>query len=140
MFIGRILRSLPFVNDLIAARGRDHLEALKEVLLNVLLSTMPIWFGAFLMMTQPTSGSYLDNLDINLRSGELYLYSTALLAPLYYFIFLEYGGGSTFPEKRLFMLIGLLIFLVATAFFTLRKSLDIFTLNLKLDEDFIFKC
>lgn len=129
--------SLPFIKDLRAARRQDHAEASKEVSLNILLSLMPIWLNTIVMSLHPQSGSFFDNIWTTLQAGELYLYSAALIAPLYYFIFSDYGE-SRFPESRLFMLFGLLIFLLAAVFFTARRSLELFSADRRPDEELIF--
>ena len=138
-FIRSSLRRLPFMSTLLDARSSDYAEAFKEVGLNVILSTVPIWLGAFFLSINVHSQNYLINVLSNLQSGELYLYSTAMLAPLYYFLFKEYAGTSQFPGVRLFMIICLLLTILAAGLFGLRSARVLLGVPLPLDESKIFR-
>ena len=133
------LRLLPIVGGLVDTRTRDHKEALTEVSLNVVLSTIPIWFGALIMLADMQNrDTYFVNLVNNMRNGELYLYSTAMLSPLYYFIFKEIREFPHFPSSRMLMLVSGLIILLSAGFFAIQKANSIFGFEQRLDEDFIF--
>ncbi|WP_426185916.1 hypothetical protein [Rhizorhabdus sp. FW153] len=87
----RLLRALPFMGRLSDCSAEDRREAFVEVLLATLFSTMPLWFlpllsGVFFL--KPVTGYDA------IRTGELFLFSTALVGPLGYIISKNYGEKS----------------------------------------------
>jgi len=116
-------RRVPLLGALADVRTKDHTEALTEVGLNLVLSTVPIWFGALIMMVaQSASESFMRLVISNMHSGEFCLYSTALLAPLYYFIFKNYPNRPQFPSGRSFMVIAALIILTSGGLFVVQRT------------------
>lgn len=84
----RFLRMLPFLGRLQDCSLEDLKEALVEVIVATIFSTMPLWFlpvlsGVF--FRQPITGAEA------VRTGELFLFSTALVGPLGYIISKNYG-------------------------------------------------
>lgn len=83
----RILRYIPFVGRLPECRFKDIKEAAIEVIIATIFSTMPIWFlrivGPLFLKQTPASDA--------IRTGELFLFSAALVGPLIYIITKNYG-------------------------------------------------
>lgn len=137
--IRRICRRFPLVGGLVDARFNDYSEACQEVVINVVLSTVPIWFGALIMLTAVKIQKGLWDLILdNMNSGELFLYATALLAPLYYFVLKEGREIPNFPSRRGFIVVATLILLISVGLFAVRRAGEIFGEVVALDHEFIF--
>jgi hypothetical protein len=134
-----LFRRIPIFGRLIDVRIRDHTEAIKEVVPAIVLATLPIWFGAFILLTlQSKSTSFIPLMLENMRTGEFCLYAAATLAPLYYFIFKEYPGHSTsFPSGRSFMVLATIIVLGSSGLFAMQRAEALFDKQI-LDHNFIY--
>lgn len=138
LHIKKLLRKLPIFGALIDVRARNHAEAILEVAVNIGLSTMPVWLGAIIMLADKnTSNGWLDHVIINVYKGELFIYATALLGPLFYFIFKEYKEFPKFPSARFFMISSVLILAVSVALFAVQRT-EAFAEGLNLDRSYIF--
>ena len=130
---------IPLLGPLVDVQTKDHLEAITEVGLNIVLSTVPIWFGAAIMLlAERNNGSFFSLMTDNMRSGEFCLYSTALLAPLYYFIFKNYQSRPQFPSGRIFMVTAALIILWTSGLFVVQRTESIGGNAAHLNNDLIF--
>lgn len=134
-----IISQIPFFGGMAMARVRDHWGAMVELVPNLLFSTVPIWLGAILMLADESNEkNWFQLLMANLQNGELYIYSTALLGPLYYFIFTEYAGVNKFPNGRSLIIGSSLISLCAVAYFSALKTGKMFGFLGKIDKEFVF--
>jgi hypothetical protein len=87
----RFFRVLPFVGRLPDCSWEDLKEGLIEVALATLFATMPLWFLPLLsgvFFYKPVTGYEA------IKTGELFLFSTALVGPLGYIISKNYGEKS----------------------------------------------
>lgn len=134
-----LIRRLPIFGGLADARLKDHKEAATEVGLNVVLSTIPIWLGAVIMLfDKSVNSSWFALLARNVSDGELFLYSTALLGPMYYFIFTEYPDTPNFPSSRMFNAFSTIILLVCVAAFSFQRAKELFIPQENIDNEFLF--
>jgi len=137
--IKRLWRRVPIFGGLVDARTNDHFEAFTEIALNVGFSTVPIWFGAFIMLAgKDTKDTWFTLILDNVRTGELWLYATAMLSPLYYFIFKNYRSAKVFPSGRSFMVIGALILIFASGLFAVQRAERASLIGSFLNHDFVF--
>jgi hypothetical protein len=124
---------------LVDVRTKDHREAVLEVVPNLFLSTVPIWFGAFILLSwKNINNTWLGLMYGNVQSGEFCLYATATLGPLYYFIFKDYKASPKFPSGRAFMIIASLILLLSGGLFAAQRAEGTFGGAQFLDHQFIF--
>lgn len=82
------LRFVPFLGRLNECSGSDLKEAGTEVVVATIFSTMPLWLLPVLsaiLFVHPVTGYEA------IRTGELFLFSTALVGPLAYIISKNYG-------------------------------------------------
>lgn len=139
VMIQRSVRKFPLVGGLADAEIRHHRDALAEVSLNVALSTIPVWLGAFLMLADKSvDAEWFALLVRNVRDGELFLYSTAMLGPLYYFIFTEYRDMPNFPNSRMFIAISTVLLLICVGLFSLQRAEALFVESERIDKAFVF--
>lgn len=135
-----LIRKIPLIGVLLVdVRFRNHVEAIQEVGLNIVLSTIPIWFGAVIMLAfKNVQGNWFDLVIGNVYKGELFIYATAILGPLYYFMFKEYKNFPQFPSARSFMLSALFIIVFSVGLFAVQRIGGIFLGQVSLNQDFIF--
>jgi hypothetical protein len=116
-------RAIPLFGGLVDCTWRDHWDSLTQTFVIVLLSTTPIWLGALIVVYSAGAGLELAAFGTALKStvknGELLMYSTALLAPVFWMALVDPPGAHVFPSKVSHMVLIGVIDLVAGAFFGL---------------------
>ena len=93
----RLLKEIPILGDLADTTLEDHIYSLKELIVTLFMSTLPIWGGAFIIiLTSKTSDelNYFNSIELLVSNGELYLYATSLLAPVIYIALKEREEGK----------------------------------------------
>lgn len=101
-------RQVPLLGGLVDCDGADHWEALGQTFVVLLLSTTPIWLGALIIYG---SGSNLDYsafksaMRSTVANGELFMYCTALLAPMFWVVLVDLPRVRAFPGKTSHMLL-----------------------------------
>jgi hypothetical protein len=74
----------------------------------------------------------------NINDGELFLYSTALLGPLFYFALREYEDVPNFPSKITFILSAGLILMISVGLFAVQRVEELVANFEWLDHAFVF--
>ena len=128
-------RQVPLLGGLVDCDGADHWDALGQTFVVLLLSTTPIWLAALIIYGSGTNLDY-SAFKLAMRStvanGELFMYCTALLAPMFWVALVDPPGARVFPSKVSHMVLIAVIDVVAAVFFGLsvagRKPNDVFTL------------
>jgi hypothetical protein len=97
---------------------------------------MPIWLGTLIVYaTGAVTGS--DGLNIAFQStiarGELFMYATAFLAPVYWIALIDRPSLRRFPGKVSHIVLMVIISVIAAVFFGLL------TAGNKLNQNFTFK-
>lgn len=85
-----------------------------------------------------TQKAWWEVLLDNMNSGELFLYATALLAPLYYLVLKEEREIPNFPSRLGFIVVATLILLVSVGLFSIWRAGELFGGAVALDSNFIF--
>jgi hypothetical protein len=125
----------PLVGALSAARSRDYQEAAAELIITLLISTIPIWFGSVIyIMAKSDAGSFSDVIGKNIGRGELFLMTSSLMAPILYFIF---KGEDKFPHAMTINAICTLILIICTGAFGAIRLTSFFEINLTWNDKFI---
>jgi len=109
-------------------------EALVELIINILFSALPIWFGALIytcisffplddkswsIMTTHAWNGFVRNVS----SGELLMYATATLGPTLYIGLSSFGGkDKPFPWVRPQLILAILLNLFATVLFFFSRD------------------
>jgi hypothetical protein len=134
---GQLIRTLPLVSGLPDCRLVDYKESCKEIFVSFILSTSPIWLGSLITFGvdpnhKKTWHQYFIVLAETLRSGEMLIYATAAIAPIFYFALVK-GRDNTkdYPSRISHIVSALLIFMVGTALFGVQRS------GGKMDPDFV---
>src|SRR5438045_5777929 len=132
------IRRLPILGGLADARWRDHREAFKEVAIGIFFSTAPIWLGCIFLIAARGFTSLGDVIHKNLEHGEMFIYATASVAPLYYFIFKDYEGPEKFPNALGFMLLAASVLLLGGCGFAITRLLTVVQIPSSLNEEVLF--
>ena len=97
----RTVGRLPIYGALFLARSESRKDAAKELSVATLFSLFPIWLcPVFLLFTD---ASFWETARSCVESGELYLYSAALMGPLIYSVSKRYdvNGGDASSDSAL---------------------------------------
>ena len=117
-------RQIPLFGPLVDCNARDHAETLGQTLIILLLSTAPLWLGGMVIY-----GVSADNaltlgtaFERTVMHGELFMYGTAFLAPIFWVALVDPPGARVFPSRTIHMVLIVLIELVASVFFGLTVA------------------
>ena len=134
-----VARSLPLVGPLCDTSLKDHREASIEIVISVILSTIPIWVGSLLLLADTGSDfTFVEHLHQNISDGEILLICSALTSPLLYFVFVQDKDLPSFPAARSLMLSVMAILLVSIVLFAFQRADNLFASGGRIDKDFIF--
>lgn len=120
-----IVRKLPIVSGLPDIEKENFFDSVKETIVTVLISTMPIWLGAFVIAAlkgQISFDLYSHGLMELTKKGELILYSSSLLAPVYFILFSDKPNSKRFPSKTSHLVVVTIILMIAAVFYALSLS------------------
>lgn len=131
-----LMRHMPWISGLPDCRIGDYQEATKEVFVNLILSTSPLWLGSLITFGvdphhKKTWARYWEVLLQTLRGGELLIYATAAIAPIFYFALVRGRQSRDYPSRISHIVSALLIFMVGTTLFGVQRS------GVAVDPDFI---
>lgn len=130
------VREFPLLGGLIDCDGRDHWESLGQTTVITILSTAPIWLATLMVFA---SANHMDvaafkaALYGTVANGELFMYCTALLAPIFWVALVDPPRARVFPSKRSHMFLIAIIDLIAAVFF------GQLTAGKKVNEQFVIK-
>jgi hypothetical protein len=121
----RWVKNLPLVGPLADCTWDDHWESLGQLTVVFGLSTAPIWLGA--LIVYGTGGdlgypAFVSALSSMVANGELFMYCTALLAPVFWMALFDPPGARAFPSKVPHMFLIAIIDLLAAMFFGLISA------------------
>jgi hypothetical protein len=117
------LGSFPLVGGLMYCQWSDHWDALKEFSTTLFWAFMPIWLGAFVLYIMDVTGktSYAMSLHEALFNGELYIYASSLLAPIFYMALEEQTSIRSFYSKLAHMIFVGAIIVLSAALFSISR-------------------
>lgn len=89
MFVSCV-NHLPLVSGLPECKPDHYIEAVKEVIVNLILSTSPLWLGSLITFsidttTPKTISGYRAVFTQNLQNGAMLIYATAAISPMFIF-------------------------------------------------------
>lgn len=130
------VRHLPLVSGLPDCKPYHYIDAAKEVVVNLILSTSPLWLGSLITFGIDTSkpktlAGYGSVLIKSLADGAMLIYATAAIAPLFYFSLTRPRTDRDFPSRLSHVVFGLLIFMICTTLFGVQRS------GVKIDPNFV---
>ena len=130
----RTIRRLPIIGPLADCRLEDHAPAVTQLTLDFVLSTLPLWVGALVILLTSREGvSPLVALITTVERGELFIYCTATLGPIIYISNKERRDSPNFPGKLSLLVAVIVIVAVCTTAFSLYRA------NVILNESLAFQ-
>jgi len=117
-------RQIPLFGPLVDCNARDHAETIGQTLIVLLLSTAPLWLGGLVIyVSNPDNTLTLEAaLRRTVVNGELFMYGTALLAPIFWVALVDPPGARVFPSRTIHIFLIVLIEIVASVFFGLTVA------------------
>lgn len=114
----------PLIGGLINCSKEDFSAATKELLSTLFIAMSPIWLGAFFLWCYSVEGelNYITILLNSLRNGELMIYCTSLLAPVFYITSSDKYTIVGFPNKLSSIITAVVILMITTAVYAIQKS------------------
>jgi len=111
----------PLFGRLLKCTLKDHTSAFVEFLTTVLISFLPILLAGLGSLLYNNRARFLDSVASNLQNGELFLYLTALLAPVFFTVVKKRSTGEVFPHEIVHLFIYIAIMVIAAYVFALRR-------------------
>lgn len=132
-----MLRRLPLLSGLADSEIEGHIEAAKEVLSSMVIATSPIWLASIVIYArdqnlEKTWDSYKSTLISLIIGGELFIYCSAIVAPIFYIVVLTWRRQREFPGRLSIILSGVIVIGVSFTFYGIQKA------GAWVDVDFIF--
>lgn len=120
-------REVPLFGGLVDCDKSDHWEALGQTTVLFVLSSMPIWLGTLIVYATGEKPGFLGfkiALFSTITRGELFMYSTAFLAPIFWIALTDRPGARVFPGKVSHIVLMVIISVIAAVFFGLITAGD----------------
>lgn len=112
------LSKIPVLSVIPHCRFNDFYDSAKQVFVVLLISTMPIWLGAWVMLiSTDCEESFIKLMYANIKEGELFIYATSTIAPVLYLMTVDPPKDRTHPSRLgYYLCFCLVMILSATAF------------------------
>jgi hypothetical protein len=120
-----VVREVPVLGGLVDCDGHDHWESLGQTTVLFVLSSMPIWLGTLIVYaTGEKTGcvGFKAALISTISKGELFMYSTAFLAPVFWIALTDRPNMRVFPGKVSHIVLMVIISVIAAVFFGLMTA------------------
>jgi hypothetical protein len=117
------MREIPVFGGLVDCDGHDHWESIGETTVLFILSSMPIWLGALIVYATSNKVGLVGwklALFSTVANGELFMYSTAFLAPVFWIALKDRPSARVFPGKVSHIVLMVIISVIAAVFFGLH--------------------
>lgn len=116
-----VFEKVPLLGGLVECEWGDHWDSFRQVVLNLLISTMPIWLATLVLFgrSQGSTAEFYAALRSTVCHGELFMYCTALLAPIFWLALVDPPGARPFPSKLSHVTLMVVIDIVAALYFGL---------------------
>ncbi|HOS46434.1 MAG TPA: hypothetical protein PLQ69_08150 [Paludibacter sp.] len=96
----KCFEKIPIFGGLVNCCAEDFAAAIKELLSTLVIALSPIWLGAFFMVSRSDEErNYISIIIDSVKHGELMIYCTALLAPVFYITSSDKYLHGVFPNK-----------------------------------------
>ena len=91
--------------------------------MSLIISTLPITIGSYYQLVNSSTelNTYLDFVYKMVMNGELFLYSSSVMAPIVFITTYNKDGKQYFPLRWLIVLITIVLFLIISVSFGVKK-------------------
>lgn len=114
---------LPILGGIIHTNRQHWFKAVGEVSFKLFVASSPIWFGAFVLylLAKKEGYTYLGYIKEILKTGDIIISLTSLLAPVLFFI-LSDDAEKPFPNRKSIGLVVLVIFAISSTVFSFQRA------------------
>src|SRR5258707_1582433 len=121
------VRHSAVIGGLPRCKDRHFRDATKETVIRFILSTSPLWLGSLIVFGVDTGegktfSGYLKVLVASFSKGELLIFATSAVAPIFFFALTPPKYTRDFPGRLSHVVCGLLVFMICTALFGAQRS------------------
>jgi cytochrome bd-type quinol oxidase subunit 2 len=137
----KLISKLPLLGGLPKCSIEDHKNAFIELFFTLLFSFSPILItilGDYYFWDDKTSFSVLDSIVKNIKNGELFLYVSSLMAPIFYTILRDRKSQERFPSGLSNMFFYFLIVLISALSFAYQRAGNVNQASLFLTSKYVF--
>lgn len=122
-FLG-FFSKIPLIGHLTDTNTADHWTAVIELTPRLILSTLPFWLGSIVIYATDSAPDkrYLSILVSTVNQGELLIFCTSLLAPFFYMALHDPAGSRAFPSKLSHAIFVVVITVICSVLFSLRRA------------------
>lgn len=127
-FVRALIRPIPIISGLADCNLENHREACKEFAVNLILSTSPLWLGSLIVFSldphaENTLAAYGRVFLESMSDGELLIFATAAITPLFYFSLTPgISKNRDYPSRLSHIVSGLLVFMICSALFGAQRA------------------
>jgi hypothetical protein len=118
-------RKIPIFGGLVDCTWRDHGEALGQTTVLLIVSTMPIWLGTLIVYSFGEAvgrSAFRFAFLSTISHGELLMYSTAFLAPIFWVALIDRPNLGRFPGRVSHTILMVITTVIAAVFFGLLTA------------------
>lgn len=118
------LRRVPLFGPLVDCTFENHFDTSAQIAVILVLSTLPLWLGALVVFS--TAGqqdlNFKDACMSTISHGELFVFGTALLAPIFWIALVDPPGARRFPSKLAHMVLTGVMYAIGAVYFGLGSA------------------
>lgn len=124
--IKQISKKTPIIGDLMGCSTSNYRDAISEMFYTFIFSFSPIFIAFFVAYLGNSNTNFITNIISNTQNGELFIYVTSLLAPVYYLSTHKRRDGSLLPRNVFINSLFYILSGFAALFFALKRANFIF--------------
>jgi len=121
-FLKRNFSRIPLFCSLINCTFDNHKNALGEFTSTLIFSFLPLLIAYLVSYFKNHDTQFWSSIVLNVRNGELFLYVTSLLAPVFYIVMRKRAERTVFPNKAIHILLYFAIVFIAAIVFALKRA------------------
>lgn len=103
--------------------------AFSELAFTLVFATFPFWFGGIVLLWLGANGSLGEAIISTMSNGELLLFSTTFLAPVFWIILQDPKGAGIFQYRLRYTVAVLIIMTLCAGGFSIIKARELFHLQ-----------
>jgi len=129
----KYFKKVPLFGGLVNCTFTNHKYAIGELLSTLLFSFLPILIAYIVSYLGDHSTKFWPSINTNLQNGELFIYVTSLLAPVFFIVMKKRMSEEVFPSKVTHILVYWGIVGIAALVFALKRvgfTFDIISISI----------
>lgn len=128
---------MPIIGQVLTVRRSELAEALREFSIGFFLSILPLLVSALYGLIFVTKREWYFLVTESIRQGDLFIYSTGLLGPLFYIVQKSRAEASRFPHGTAFFFLSVALLLFSAIGYALIRANLVGTSSMPMNEVFV---